>query len=335
MTEPGAGVGTVRLRDGVEIELSDGRTVVADADRPRGDVNVLSHAHGDHLYDDPPERVVCSALTAALAEARREEAGPLTRESVPEIDLYEAGHVAGSRAVLITDPGTDRRYCYTGDISTRNRAYLSGFSPPDADVLIIEATYGRPEYVFPDQADLEAEITEWLAETMDRPVLLFGYSLGRAQKLQLLAQRAGRSRVLVSKAISRINSVIEEYRDVSFDAERSGPDTELEAGDALVLPTGTNNLAFVDAILEETGALKAGFSGWAMSSAFKYRGDYDATFTLSDHCDFAELVEVVETVDPEIVYTQHGFADELATHLTGLGYETRTLKRNQTALGDF
>ncbi|PSP72238.1 mRNA 3'-end processing factor [Halobacteriales archaeon QS_3_64_16] len=325
----------VRLRDGVEIELSDSTTVVADGTRSAGDIAFLSHAHGDHLYDDPPESVVCSALTAALAEARREEGGPLSRETVPEIDLRLAGHVAGSRAALITDPDTGVQYCYTGDISTRDRFYLTGFEPPEADVLIVETTYGSPEYVFPEQSEIEAEITGWLEETMDRPVLLFGYSLGRAQKLQLLAKRAGRSRVLVSKAIATINSVIEDHLDVAFDAERSGPETDLEAGDALVLPTGTNNLAFVDSIIEETGALKAGFSGWAIDSAFRYRGDYDMTFPLSDHPDFAELVAVVEAVDPEIVYTHHGFAEEFATHLTGLGYESRALKANQTALGEF
>ena len=335
VTGPGAGTGDVRLRDGIEIELSDGTTVVADANQPTGDINVLSHAHGDHLYNDPPEKIVCSVLTAALAEARREDAGSLARTTVPEIELHEAGHVAGSRATVITDSDTGRTYCYTGDISTRSRSYLSGFEPPDADVLITETTYGKPRYVFPDQEELEAEITDWLVETSDRAVLLFGYSLGRAQKLQLLAREAGRSRILVSKAIWRVNRVIEDFLDVDFDAERSGPETDLEAGDVIVLPTGTNNLAFVDSIVAETDALKAGFSGWAIEEAFRYRGDYDATFTLSDHCDFSELVEVLETVDPEIVYTHHGFADEFATHCTGLGYETRTLKRNQTALGDF
>jgi putative mRNA 3-end processing factor len=326
---------TVRLRDGIEIELSDGTTVVADANRPNGDINVLSHAHGDHLYDDPPDGMICSALTAALAESRREDAGALARGTSPEIELHEAGHVAGSRAAEITDPDSGRTYCYTGDISTRSRSYLTGFEPPEADVLVTETTYGSPEYVFPEQAEIEAEIVDWLDETANRPVLLFGYSLGRAQKLQLLAREADRTRLLVSKAIDRINEVIEAFVDVSFDAERSGPDTELEAGDALVLPSGTNNLAFVDSIVEETGALKAGFSGWAVNEAFRYRGDYDATFPLSDHCDFAELEGVVKTIDPEIVYTHHGFADEFAAHCTSLGYEARTLKRNQTALGDF
>jgi len=335
VTGTGAETGAVRLRDGIEIELSDGTTVVADANRPTGDVNVLSHAHGDHLYDDPPEKIVCSALTAALGDARREDGGPLTRTAVAEIELHDAGHVAGSRATVITDPDTGRTYCYTGDVSTRRRFYLSGFEPPDADVLVIETTYGKPEYVFPAQGEIEAGIVDWLADTAGRPVLLFGYSLGRAQKLQLLARKAGRSRILVSKAISRVNRVIEEHLDVDFGAERSGPETELRAGDVLVLPTGTNNLAFVDSIVAETDALKAGFSGWAIEEAFRYRGDYDATFALSDHCDFAELVGVVETVDPEVLYTHHGFADEFATHCTGLGYETRTLKRNQTALGDF
>lgn len=327
---------SVRLRDGIEIDLADG-TVVADAERPTGAINLLSHAHGDHLYRRAPDELVCSELTAALARIRREEAdaGVFRRATHPAVELLEAGHVAGSRAALIEDDdGT--RYLFTGDISTRDRFYLSGFEPPDADVLIVETTYGTPEYVFPDQAELEREIVDWLSETADRPVLLFGYSLGRAQKLQLLVGRSDRSRTLVTESIERIDAVLETHLDVSFGAERYAAETDLGPGDALVLPMQTNRLPFVERIVAETGALKAGFSGWAVDRSFRYRGEYDAAFALSDHCDFTELVDVVETVDPEIVYTHHGFADAFATYCTTeLGYEARTLKRNQTALGEF
>ncbi|PSP87393.1 mRNA 3'-end processing factor [Halobacteriales archaeon QS_4_69_34] len=328
----------VHLRDGLRIELDSGETVVADGRRPAGDINVLSHAHGDHLYRQAPAALVCSELTAALARRRRDEAtaGRPARTTHPSVDLLDAGHVAGSQAARIEDEAADVTYLYTGDISTRDRFYLSGFEPPDADVLIVETTYGEPGYVFPPQDELEAEIVDWLDDTLDRPVLLFGYSLGRAQKLQLLVERSERSRLYVSDAIACINAVVETALDVDFGAERSGPDTELAPGDALVLPTQTSKLAFVENIVESTGAVKAGFSGWAVEESFKYRGDYGATFPLSDHCDFNELTAVVEAVDPEIVYTHHGSAEEFATHCTGnLGYEARTLKRNQTALGDF
>ncbi|WP_224270021.1 MBL fold metallo-hydrolase [Haloprofundus salinisoli] len=326
--------GSVRYTDGIRIDLATGVTVAADSESVDGEINVLSHAHGDHLYRSAPGDVVCSELTAALVNARRDDEEPLTPTPHPSVELVDAGHVAGSTAALVDDG--ERTYCYTGDISTRDRFYLDGFRPPNADVLIIESTYGKPEYVFPPQKDIERELVDWLDDTHERPVLLFGYSLGRAQKLQLLAGRSDRSRLFVTKAVARINAVIEDHLDVSFGASRYRRDVELDAGDALVLPTQTSRLAFVDDIVEETGALKVGVSGWAVDRSFEFRGDYDETFALSDHCDFTELVDVVERTDPQQVYTNHGFADEFADYLAAeLDYEARSLKRNQTALSDF
>lgn len=326
----------VRLGDGIRFELTDGETVVCDGERPNEGIRVLSHAHGDHLYREDPGAVICSPVTADLARARRENT-PLSRTTHPAIELHNAGHVPGSRAALITDAdGT--RYLYTGDCSTRDRFYLDGFDPEalDADVLVIEATYGKPEYVLPPQERVEAEIIDWLDDTYDRPALLFGYTLGRAQELQLLVNRSSRERLFVTQATARINAVVEEHYDVDFGVQRYREDTELEAGDTLILPTQTSKLAFVDALVRDRNAIKAGFSGWALNDGFQYRGDYEVTFALSDHCDFTELLEVVRGVDPEVIYTQHGSAEALATHLEREeGYEAYPLVRNQRALSDF
>lgn len=320
---------TVRYRDGIEIVLSDGTRVVCDADDPDGDVNVVSHAHGDHLPEGEAT-AVCSELTAALGSARREQ--PLHRRTDERVELLPAGHVAGSRAALITDPdGT--RYCYTGDVCSRSRFYLDGFEPPDADVLITEATYGEPGYVFPDHESVAAEIREWL-DTTPEPVILFGYALGRAQKLQLLADRAGRT-VYTTEAVLRVNDPIADRLGVTFPAVEYGEETELGAGDALVLPMTTARIDWIGRLAEETGAVTAGFSGWAVDSSFRFRGDFDAAFPLSDHCDFEELCAVVEAVDPERVYTQHGSGDALADRLTSEGYDATTIKRNQRSLSEF
>ena len=82
--------------------------------------------------------------------------------------------------------------------------------------------------------------------------------------------------------------------------------------------------------------MKVGFSGWAIEDSFKYRGDYDETFVLSDHCDFSELAATVDALSPKLVYTQHGFADEFATYLgTEFDVDARSLKKNQTSLDEF
>lgn len=325
----------VRLTSGVVFDLASGDRVVCDG-RASGDVTVSSHAHGDHAVTATGEPVVCSPLTAALAAARRGTA-PFESTAAHEfVELFDAGHVAGSRAARITDPATGRRYLYTGDLSTRDRFYLDGFEPVDADVLVVETTYGTPAYRFPPPEALHREILDWLADTMDRVVLLFGYSLGRAQKLQRLAMRAGRSRTLVTDAVATVNAVVEDHLSVSFDVEPYERPAALAPGDAVVLPGRPRSSSVVDALDDRDDVVTAGFSGWAVDSSFQYRGGFDVTFPLSDHCDFDELVAVVEGVDPERVYTHHGHADEFADHLTREhGYETRALRRNQSTLAEF
>jgi putative mRNA 3-end processing factor len=326
---------SVRLRDGIEFTLADGTRVVCDADRPDGDLNVVSHAHADHFYAEPPETVVCSALTLALATARREdppEAVP-ARVDDPRVRQVPAGHVPGSRATYVDDGGTT--YCYTGDCSIRDRAFLDGFDPEPADVLIVETTYGEPRYRFPPQAELEAEIREALAErAAEEPLVLFGYSLGRAQQLQLLADEADLD-LYATTAIRRVNEVVAARRDVAFPATPYTDEVELEPGTALIAPAQASRSSWIEALVERTSASKLGFSGWAVDSSFRFRGGYDETFVLSDHADFGELLEVVEAVDPDRVYTTHGSVDEFARQLTARGWDARSLKRNQSSLTEF
>jgi putative mRNA 3-end processing factor len=322
---------TVRLRDGVAITLSDGTRVVCDADDPDGDVAVVTHAHGDHLPAGEAT-AVCSPLTAALGTARRD--APLRQTTDDHVDLVPAGHVPGSRVAVVTDPdGT--RYCYTGDIATRSRDYLDGFDPDavgDVDILITEATYGDPAYEFPPYEEVAADVLAWLDET-DAPVLLFGYALGRAQTLQRLATRADR-RVLTTDAVLRVNDPVATHLGVEFDAVAyEGHD--LGPGDALVLPLTSARANWIDRLRDETGALAAGFSGWAVTDSFRFRGNYDVAFPLSDHCDATELLSLVDALDPDRVYTQHGDAATLATRLTRRGYDATALRDGQSTLGEF
>ena len=328
----------VYLRDGVEIEFASGERIVCDG-VPKGSskqevTTAVSHAHGDHLVDTAGE-IVASELTVALASVRQSECKP-EKITHPAVDLIPAGHIAGSRAVLLTDPETDCRYLYTGDCRLSDRLYLDGFDLVDADVLILETTYGDPKYRFPSPEKTHNRIREWLAQTMDDVVILFGYALGRAQKLQVLLESTARSRVFITDAIAELNAVIESHREISFDARRYTTDVTLQPGDAVVLPMQTTRLGWIESLIEATDAITAGFSGWAIDDSFIYQRGVDKGFVLSDHCDYDELIELVTTVDPERVYTQHGFTETFATRLTREhGYDTQALKSNQSTLGDF
>lgn len=320
----------VRLRDGIRIETADGRLAVADATEPKG-VPILSHAHGDHLYRSAPEAVVASALTRELAAVRRD--GPVPDGlDVDWIETVPAGHVPGSRAALIEG---EERVLYTGDCSVRDRFGLTGLDPPSADVLILESTYGKPAYTFPDQADVEAEIVDWLEDTMDRPVVLLGYALGRAQELLRLAERAGRDRIRYTPGIGALNEPIEASGAAPFPGEEASG-FEPEPGDASILPAQMGSTQFVARLREQQDAVVAGFSGWAVDSSYRFARDLDRAFVLSDHCDFTELLGIVEAVDPDQVYTVHGFVEALATAIRSrLGVPAQALKAHQRTLGEF
>lgn len=323
----------VRFRDGVEIIRSSGERVVADARRPDGDVNVLSHAHGDHLYDAAPDHLVSSATTAALAGARRPDHDPLMPRSHPRVALFPSGHIPGSRAALIRD---DADVLYTGDCSTRDRFFLDGFDPPEADILVLESTYGRPRYDIPPQADTEAAFVDWLDDLHETPIVAFGYALGRAQELIRLGMRSDREGIYTTEAVDRLNEVIAAECDISFETCRFDTDDGLGPGDLLVLPSQTSRLGFVEELVRNVDAVTVGASGWAVTESYRYRAGVDEAFPLSDHCDFGELLDVVETVDPDRVYTHHGFAADLAREIRRrLGYPAQALKQDQTTLGEF
>ena len=324
--------GRITYGDGLTIELPGGERIVADANDPAGDVAVVTHAHGDHLYRQPPWAAVWSPLTRDLAGVRHEGEAVPDRLEHPRIELRDAGHVPGSRAALIEG---DRTYLYTGDVCTRDRFYLDGFDPPSADVLIVESTYGTPDYEFPPVAQVRAAFRRWVAEQGDRPVICFGYALGRAQELEWLLADTDRDRILVSEAIADLDAVIEDHLEISLRGERYESIDEVGPGDALVLPARLRG-SWVDDLIERTGAATAGLSGWAVDSGYRFARGLDAGFVLSDHCDFPELVDLVRRVDPEAVYTLHGSASEFAAYLQREeGYDATALKRNQSRLSQF
>jgi putative mRNA 3-end processing factor len=99
-------------------------------------------------------------------------------------------------------------------------------------------------------------------------------------------------------------------------------------------PSSTLKQGSLQQLIRRISGTTAGFSGWAVNG-YGYRS-YDRAFPFSDHCDFNDLVELVEAVDPERVYTHHGFDEAFASYLSKeLGFNARALKNNQSSLTDF
>jgi len=320
----------IREKDGIHIELEN--KYVVDSRNSTGDSTIVSHAHMDHVHSGG-NRVIASELTAKLASSRLNE--EIDTEENEKIKLIDSGHILGSSSVLIEDNG--ERVLYTGDVSLQDRAYIEGFDPVKADKLIVESTYGIPAYRLPEQREIEKQIQEWIQDTKSTPYL-FGYSLGKAQKIQYIIQKVTDKPIVAHGSVMKMNRVVEEHTELNFDALQYGENKDLlKNGEAIFIgPTNFSKTDALKKLVDQSNGVKAGFSGWGVQDSYKYRGGYEKVFPLSDHCGFDDLVELVNRVDPEKVYTHHGFDSEFASHLKKEhGYNARSLKENQSSLTDF
>lgn len=323
------------IREGNGIKVSDDFLDVTLDGSMSSDHSFVSHAHFDH-FNASNSGVVCSDVTAKLMGARTGK--DIVNKVHDSFEMINSGHVLGSRAVLFE---TDRygRVLYTGDFALSSRAFLDGFDPVSADTLIMESTYGIDNYVFPGEDRFEEAFSSWLELNKDKPLFLFGYSLGKAQKILYYLNKYFDGSVRVYHTIEKLMGVYDEFVDFEFDYEGfelSDIDKESAKDSVYLLPSSVSKNDNVQSTVDRVGGLKVGFSGWAKSDSYKYRGGYDETFVLSDHADFEGLVETVERVDPQRVLTFHGFDEEFASYLRkNKRVNAKALKKNQTSLNNF
>lgn len=78
----------------------------------------------------------------------------------------------------------------------------------------------------------------------------------------------------------------------------------------------------------QKGKLRTAYiSGWALRKGFFNHMRVDEGFPLSDHAGHDELLDFVKGCDPKVVYTNHGFDEDLASDITReLGIEAMPLK---------
>ena len=123
----------------------------------------VSHAHVDHLHKrnvtkKNKSQTLASKETALIAEARGYKIGN-PAEQCDGFRLVDTGHILGSRGLLI-----EEEVYYTGDISMRERAFMKPAKVPHAKTLIIESTFGRPEYIFPPISEIIHKTNKIIAE---------------------------------------------------------------------------------------------------------------------------------------------------------------------------
>jgi DNA ligase-1 len=293
----------------------------------------VSHAHSDHIAAH--HEIIVSERTARLMQARlagerKEHVLPFgQRTKVHDLDvtLFPAGHIFGSAQFFLeTKTGS---LLYTGDFKLRQGQSAEPAEWTHAETLIMETTYGLPRYRLPPTQEVIAQIVAFCRDAIEDgevPVLL-GYSLGKAQEILCALGGAGLTPML-HDSVFRMTRIYEQFGQTFCQYERYH--ASAVAGKVLICPPSANRSRMLENIPCKRVAM---ISGWAVEANAIYRYRVDATFPLSDHADYDDLLRYVDLVQPKRVLTLHGFAAQFARDLRDRGVEAWALsEENQLEL---
>jgi putative mRNA 3-end processing factor len=317
---------SIRLENGITIDMGSFSIALDPRRASNCNYTFVSHAHIDHVHlPNGKSKVIASKETAELARMRGYDLGVST-DQVSGVEMIDSGHILGSKAILIKD-----KILYTGDLCARDRAFLKGFRGIRCETLIIESTYGRGHYLFPETDSITQQVNKFISDTFDqcRPVVLTGYPLGKAQMVSYIFDNW--EPVYIHDSICNLNRTHIKLGVDLKDFERFGSSKEfrekLERGPwILIAPSSGGRSNFIREMKQKYNAAIATFTGWAIDSRSRYTISLDRSFPLSDHCDFQELVSFVKTCAPSKIYTVHGFSAEFAAYLRHQGFDADPLE---------
>jgi hypothetical protein len=309
----------------------------------------ISHAHTDHIARH--EYALCTSETSALYQHRLGPRRTLVmpyREPIEwgglRLTAFPAGHCLGS-AMLLAEDG-DRSLLYTGDFKLGESATAQSAELPRADLLVIESTFGHPDYRLPPRGEVIEQLLMLVRRALADEIVpvIQAYMLGKGQEVTRILTDAGIP-VLQHRDIFAVSQV---YESCGMSLGRYERFTgRAEPGWALVVPPGRG-------ILEQLGekggrnllceapegpfrqkvpvpffparVLRIAVTGWAIDQRAKYRLGVDHALPLSDHADYDGLFEAVARVGPRIIYCTHG-PEGFVDCLRDAGYDACLLGR--------
>ncbi|WPJ97991.1 hypothetical protein SH580_09745 [Coraliomargarita algicola] len=296
--------------------------------RKRKPFAVVSHAHADHVanhdcYLATPETIALIRVRHGNAMADRGRALPYGEVYLGpgyRLRFYPAGHVLGS-AMAHVRLDTGESFLYTGDFKMRSGLATEVIQIPHADTLVMETTFGRAEYVFPEFEQTCQSVHRFCDRAIEAakvPVFL-AYSLGKAQELLKVLEERSQT-LMVHKSIAPLNQV---YASFGVSMPQTRPLDFLNMSECIVvMPPAVLRL------LPRKNCQVAMVSGWGMDGSAKYRYGVDEVIPLSDHADYPGLLQFVDTVAPQAVYTTHGYEQAFAATLRSRGYAAWSLSKN-------
>lgn len=294
------------------------------------DFAVVTHAHSDHarwgsknyLVSERGLHVSRERLPGAKIEALA-FGKTITRNGVA-ISLHPAGHILGSAQVRIEYRG---EVCVvSGDYKIEPDATCDAFEPVRCHLFVTESTFGLPIYRWCPQSEVFAEINDWWRDNQskERTSVLFGYSLGKAQRL-LSGLDPSIGPIFAHGAVERFLPLYRAAGVVLPDTLKADVENARAArGRGMVVaPPSADNTPW----LRKFGECSTAFaSGWMQIRGTRRRRALDRGFVLSDHVDWNGLLETIKATGAETVWATHGYTAPVVRWLREKGLQAEAIK---------
>ncbi|MEJ1223125.1 ligase-associated DNA damage response exonuclease [Sediminicola sp. 1XM1-17] len=238
-----------------------------------------------------------------------------------KFSLHPAGHIIGSSQIRVEHQG--EIWVFTGDYKTEDDGISTPFEPVKCHTFITECTFGLPAFKWTPQQEVFHEINNWWETNKNegKTSVLFGYSLGKAQRLlKYLDTDIGK--IYTHAAIENMTEVLRplvQFPPTTLITRETKKEDLL--GNIVLAPPSAHGSPWIRKMVPfVTGSA----SGWMAFRGARRRRAIDKGFVLSDHCDFQQLLDSIKATGAEKIICTHGYTDLFSRYLRELGYDART-----------
>ena len=238
-----------------------------------------------------------------------------------KFSMHPAGHIIGSSQIRVEHKG--EVWVFTGDYKTEDDGVAVPYEPVKCDTFITECTFGLPAFKWTPQKQVFEDINNWWQQNQDdkRTSVLFGYSLGKAQRL-LKHLDTSIGKIYTHGAIENMTNVLREQIDFpeTIRITRETKKDEIK-GNIVLAPGSAHGTTWIKKMVPY---VTASASGWMTFRGARRRRAIDKGFVLSDHCDWQGLLASIKETGCEKVICTHGYTDIFSRFLREQGYDART-----------
>jgi putative mRNA 3-end processing factor len=270
------------------------------------DTAIITHAHSDHARRGH-KKYICEESGVELLKTRIGKNIAVETYSYREVfrigdvkvSLHSAGHILGSAQVRIEGKG--EVWVASGDYKRDRDPSCDPFENVTCDTFITEATFGTPKFVWEKNLEHGRHIYEWWLSNEKRGLnsILFGYSLGKAQRILAELYPFAHKPVLIHSTIDELTECYRrQKRNLAPTQLLMNNDQKLQ-GELILAPPSILSETWVHLLGEYRTAFA---SGWMQGNG---RSRYDKGFVMSDHADWNDLNQTIRETRARKVYVQH------------------------------